>query len=71
MFLVMSLMTAKIGRDGTEGGAITPHCGAELKLGSGDKASRGWGVDGRMGRRKMGSGANFRGGAVVDRKSVV
>ncbi len=49
MFLVMSLMIAKIGQDGTEGGAITPRCGAELKLGSGDKASRGWGWMGEWG----------------------
>ena len=49
MFLVMSLMAAKIGRNGAERGAITPRCGAELKLGSGDKASRGEGDEADVG----------------------
>ena len=73
----MSLMTAKIRRDGAEDGAITPRCGAELKLGSGDKASRGLGMRGMglafalprshffKGGWALGFGANFRGGAVV------
>lgn len=62
MFLVMSLMTAKIGRDRAEDGAITPRCGSELKLGSGDKASRGWGMRGMVAGIRACAFTLFKGG---------